>query len=111
MRLDINGIWSDELDPPATGMPADPLSFSVRVKVSLSLRKNRGEQIFYFRTCSRDSVLDTSEEHFVANTLVLDHFSWIRIRQMVELVVSTCPRSKKWGDMYPALLPYLAQEQ
>jgi putative transposase len=69
MLLDIQALWSPDVDPPSGGIPHDVVDFEVLVQVSIGEIKQRGGEVFSLTVCSDmpplDSVRDFVEENAI----------------------------------------------
>ena len=93
MKLEITALWSPDLDPPSEGVPSDLEDFEVLMQVAVSEVGRPGEEVFGFTVCSPSALARVTTDRFFSHTLVLDRFSWSRLKQCLEklfLHVDSC---------------------
>ena len=107
MNLQINHLWSPDLDPPGSGLPTES-GFDVLLQVSLSEVGQAGEEVFGCRVCAPSVLGETPSGRFVTSTLVLDEFSWDLVHRRLETLLRQCDSSSNWSDAIARLRPYLS---
>jgi hypothetical protein len=101
--LVIRDLWSPDLNPPSEGLPPDLRDFEVFVQVAIT-DQSSGVEVFGFNVCSRSRILVGS---FVTQTLVLDEFSWPRLREALEPVLEIASRAGDWDQAIERLASVL----
>ena len=98
MILDVDGMWSSDLVPDASGVtrPPDLTDFSVFVEV------------FVLTVCSPSELERFPSGMFVSHTLVLDRFSWDAIRERLEALLMHVRSAPTWADVITKLSGTLA---
>jgi|SRR5687768_2261775 hypothetical protein len=98
MKLQIEDIWSPDLNPPSTGRPADNRDFDVFVQVALGVAGQLGREVFSVRVCSSSALARTKSGTFVSNTLVLEQFAWATVRGRLAKLIAQCDGCQGWDE-------------
>ena len=98
MRLQVQDLWSPDLDPPSTGEPEDNLDFDIQAQVALGMVDQVGREVFSLRVCSPTALARTEAGTFVTNTLVVEQFSWAALRGRLEKLLAQCNGSRDWDE-------------
>jgi hypothetical protein len=102
MFLEIQDLWSPDLNPPSSGLPPDVRDFSVFMQVTLSQRMHRGEEVFSFFVCSPGRSASDSQHSFC-----LPVFEWSAIERVVFGLLNQCDACKTWEEVVEKLAPQL----
>ena len=103
-------MWSPDLDPPSTGLPADTEDYEVAMQVRLSERGEAGGEVFSFTVCSPSALSDVDSGRFVTHTLVLMPFRWDTLRARLDKLLSQCSSCTTWHEVIDRLLPFLRHD-
>jgi hypothetical protein len=90
MKLEIRSIWSPDPDPPSEGVLSDLEEFEVLMHAAVSDVGRPGEEVFGFTICSPSALASATTDRFVSHTLVLDRFSWSRLKQRLLSRLGVC---------------------
>ena len=108
MKLLIEDLWSPDLVPAPSGLPADLASFRVFVQVALAQQGEPGREVFGFTVASVDRLAEEAEPgRFVSHVLVLDAFSWAAIRGRIENLLQHAESCANWQEAIRVLAGYL----
>lgn len=107
MNLEIQTIWSPDLDPPSGGLPKDTFDFDVFVQVSIGEAGKAGGELFNCRICSASALVNAEPGRFISHTLVLDKFDWSAIRKRMDKLLLHASSCKDWDSVITQLYPCL----
>jgi hypothetical protein len=107
MRLEIQTIWSPDLNPPSEGLPADMEDFHILMHVSLGESEKPGGEVFSFCVSSPSALSKLASNRFISHTLVLDSFDWKSIRKRLEKLLMHTASCKNWDEVTKKLSGYL----
>lgn len=107
MKLEINTIWSPDLNPPSEGLPSDNLDFDVFVQVSISEAEEPGKEVFNFRVCSVSALANTEAGQFINHTLVLNKFDWSEIGNRIDKLLLQASSCENWDCVVNRLNPFI----
>jgi Immunity protein 8 len=99
MKLEIQTIWSPDLDPPSGGTPEDNENFDIWVQVSLGEIGKPGSEVFGLSVTSPEALASKKQERFLSHVLVLNCFSWEIIRKKIEKLLSHTQGCDSWEDV------------
>jgi hypothetical protein len=103
-------MWSPDLDPPSTGLPADAEEYEVAMQVSLRERDEAGGEVFSFTVCSPSALLGVESGRFVTHTLLLMPFRWDALRARVDKLLAQCGSCTTWNEVIDRLSPFLRHD-
>lgn len=87
MKIEIQTLWSPDLNPPSGGLPADLEDYDLFMQVSLGEAGKPGGEVFDFMVCSPSALARVESGSFVSHALVLQPFSWesveIRLKKLL----------------------------
>jgi Immunity protein 8 len=107
MHLTLGTMWSPDLDPSSSGLPADPEDYELPVQVALSEAGKPGKEVFSLTVCSPSALLETESGKFLTHTLVLTPFRWDSLRARLEKLLAQCNSCETWNDVIKRLAPFL----
>ena len=99
MKLEIQTIWSTDLDPPSEGLPPDIENFEIFMQVSLGESGKPGGEVFSFTVSSPSALSTTESNRFISHTLVLDSFDWMSIQKRLEKLLRHATSCKNWDEV------------
>lgn len=99
MKLEIQKIWSPDLNPPSEGFPDDLEDFDLLMQVSLGEPGKPGGEVFSFNVSSPSALAQIESNHFICNTLVLDHFDWASIEKRLEKLLMHVSSCANWNEV------------
>ena len=102
MRLQIEDLWSPDLNPPSSGLPPDVRSFSVFMQVSLSQQAHLGTEVFGFFVFSPDRSAPDCQP-----CVCLAAFEWSDIKQLISVLLEQCRSCSTWDQVVEKLAPQL----
>jgi hypothetical protein len=102
MHLQIEELWSPDLNPPSSGLPPDIRGFCVFMQVALSQQAHHGTEVFGFFVCSPDH-----SAHDNQPCLCLPVFEWSGIRRVVSGLLDQCRSCSTWDQVVEKLAPQL----
>ncbi len=102
MRLQIEDLWSPDLNPPSSGLPPDAGSFSVFLQVALSRQGHRGTELFGFFVCSPGRSAPDCQP-----CLSLPTFEWSAIKRDISALLDQCRTCSTWDEVVEKLSPQL----
>ena len=92
--------YSDELDPPDSGLPRDLRSFNVRIEVDIcDMPKDADSVFFEFYVCSPDHLSRLPLDSFISPTLVIEEFQWKLIDERLEKIMPLGLSSSSWAEI------------
>jgi hypothetical protein len=104
MRLVIKEMWSPNLKPASSGLPADISNFSVPMVVSVSEEGKNDSEEFLFHAC-RPVYSKVRPEP----AMCCDEFDWAAIRERVQGILQECENCATWDDVIEQLAPHMEQ--
>ena len=110
MQLEIQTTWRTDIDPPESGLPADPLDFEVGVQVSIGEIGSPGGEVFSLSVCSVSALSEIESGRFVTCTLILERFDWDIIRVRIGKLLRHCESSQEWTDVISTLSPFMRHD-
>ena len=96
MRLEIESLWSPDLDPPGQGVPEDCSDFEVLVQAEIAEVGKPGSEVFSLVVASPSALSRTESGRFVADTLVLNQFDWAAISSRIHKLLLHCDSCESW---------------
>lgn len=99
MNLEIQSIWSPDLNPPSEGYPEDVFDFEVLLQVSIGEVGKPGGEVFALAVCSSKALLKTESGEFLNNTLVIEKFDWMIIQNRITKLLSFCQSASSWKEV------------
>ena len=108
MKLVVDSLWSPDLTPPSTRVPANATSFRALVQVAVVERGAPGREVFGLTALSPDQLAAAEPGSFISHTLVLQRFSWEEIRTRVEKLLRHTESCSSWSDAIRTLAGYLS---
>jgi hypothetical protein len=103
VNLEIQTVWSPDLDPPTAGEPADLRSFDLLMQVSLGELDKPGGEVFSFSVCSPDQLQNVEHGQFLSHVLVLESFSWAELTQRLQKLLRHTQTATSWAEVISAL--------
>ena len=110
MRLSLGMMWSPDLNPPSSGLPADTEDYELAMQISVSEAGGSGDEVFSLTICAPTALLKTESGRFLAHTLVLAPFSWDTLRARLDKLLAQCGSSDTWDDVIHRLSPFLRHD-
>lgn len=107
MKLEIQTIWSPDLNPPSDGLPSDIEEFDVFLQVSLGDSGKPGGEVFSFSVSSPSALSQVNPNRFISHTLVLERFEWKDIRTSIEKLLRHTDSCTNWNEVIKSLSGYL----
>ncbi len=107
MNLEIQSMWSPDLDPPSSGVPPDRTDFDVLVQISIGDSGAEGSEVFACRVCSAAKVASVEAGQFISHTLVLEKFMWSDVENRIQKLLMHTTLCKDWSCVIKSLSPYL----
>ena len=107
MKLEIQTIWSPDLNPPSEGLPADLEDFDIFMQVSLGEVGKPGGEVFSFSVSSPSALAQIESNRFISHTLVLDYFGWVSIHKRLEKLLMHTASCTNWNEIIRSLSGYL----
>ncbi len=102
MHLQIEELWSPDLNPPSSGLPPDVRSFSVFIQVALSEKAQEGTEVFGFFVCSPGHSAPGCQP-----CVCLPTFDWLAIKRVVSGLLDQCRSCTTWDQVVEKLAPQL----
>ena len=110
MRLSLGMMWSPDLNPPSSGLPADIDEYEIAMQISVSEVGGSGGEVFSLAICTPAALLKTEGGTFLSHTLVLTPFSWDSLRARLDKLLAQCGSCDSWGDVIHRLSPFLRHD-
>lgn len=107
MKLEIQTIWSPDLNPPSEGLPDDLEDFDILMQVSVSEAGKPGGEVFSFNVTSPSSLAQIVSNRFISHTLVLDYFDWESIQKRLAKLLKHTASCRNWSEVIKSLSGYL----
>jgi hypothetical protein len=107
MKIEIQTIWSPDLNPPSEGLPDDLEDFDLLMQVSLGEAGKPGGEVFSFSVSSPSALAKIEPNRFVGHTLVLDYFRWESIKYRLEKLFTHTESCASWIEVINRLAGYL----
>lgn len=105
MKLEVQTIWSPDLDPPSEGLPRDKLDFDVFLQISIGEVGKPGGEVFNCRVCSVSALANAQPGQFISHTLVLEKFDWSEIKKRIDKLLLHVSSCKDWDCVIKQLYP------
>ncbi len=99
MKLQIDDMWSDDLQPSRSGLPENSTDFEIWIYVVLSGVGQIEHHCFVFRVMSPSSLAKLDSLTFIQNTMVLHEFDWDSIRNRLEKLFMYAQDCKDWTSI------------
>jgi hypothetical protein len=96
MKLEIQTLWSPDLNPPSEGLPADLEDYELFMQVSLGEAGKPGGEVFDFTVCSPSALARVELGSFVCHRLVLRPFSWESIEARLRKLIRHAESCADW---------------
>jgi len=96
VKLQVQSLWSTDLNLPQGLSSEGCPDFKVGIQVSIGERAKRGSEMFSLVVCSPSMLPQTESGCFLSNTLVLDSFDWQAILQRIETELMRCDSCLDW---------------
>jgi len=97
MKLQVNSLWSTDLNLPQGDSAFTCPGFKVGIQVSIGDGTNPGGEVFSLVVCSPNMVPDIGPGSDGTNTLVLDYFDWQAILERIEIELQRCNPCPNWA--------------
>lgn len=110
MKLEVQTLWSADVDPPSGGMPTDVEDFNVGVQVSLGEVGQPGGEVFSFTACSPSALGRTGDGRFISHTLLITAFDWVVIKARIEKLLLHVSSCESWAQAIQRLSPFLRHD-
>ena len=107
MKLEIQTIWSSDLNPPSEGLPEDLEDFDIFMQVVLGEVGKPGGEVFNFNASSASALSKIESNRFISHTLVLDSFDWRSIQNRLEKLLRHTASCTNWSEVIKSLSGYL----
>jgi len=107
MKLEIQTIWSADLNPPSDGLPVNLEDFDIFMQVSLGEAGKPGGEVFSFNVSSPSALAQIESNRFISHTLVLDYFDWESIKKRIDKLLMHTASCKNWNEVIKSLSGYL----
>ena len=107
MKLEIQTIWSADLNPPSEGLPEYLEDFDILMQVSLGEAGKPGGEVFSFNVSSPSALAQIESNRFISHTFVLDYFDWKSIKKRIEKLLMLTASCKNWNEVIKSLSGYL----
>jgi hypothetical protein len=98
MKLQIQNVWSPDLNPPSTGSPPDDTDFEILVQVAIGAAGHTGREVFSLRVCSPSALARVEPGTFITSTLVLGQFSWTSLRHRLDRLLAQSDDCRDWVE-------------
>ena len=108
MQIRIKSMWSPDLNPPSSGLPAQAGAFDLLLQVELAAEGIAGEPVYSLRVCTASALAETTDGRFVQCTLVLREFKWEAVANRIEKLLRHCESCQTWKNVESVLAGYLA---
>ena len=111
MKLEVQSIWTTDLNLPPRDVPGQSADFKVGVQVSIGEADTRGGEVFSLVVSSPSMSPHIEPGCFASNTLVLDAFDWSAILQRIETEIMRCESCGDWATAIRQLQGVLRHDE
>ena len=105
MNLEIQSIWSPDLNPPSNGLPENVLDFDVFIQMRIGEVDKSGSEVFGCRVCSTSTLSKSEYGQFISHTLVVKQFDWSEIEKRIEKLLLHVSSCATWDCVIKKLSP------
>ena len=105
MNLELQTIWSPDVNPPSSGLPGDIFNFDIFVQMSVGEVGISGGEVFECRVCSATALATAESGQFISHTLVLDRFEWSAVESRINNLLRHAGSCKDWNCVIKSLYP------
>lgn len=106
MKLELQTLWSPDVNPPSEGLPPDQSNFNVFVQFKVGEVGMPGSEVFNCRVCSVSALAETTPGTFVS-ALVLATFDWSELRRRLETLLLHTTPCDNWVSAIQKLSPFV----
>lgn len=106
MKLELQTLWSPDVNPPSEGLPPDQFNFNVFVQFKVGEVGKAGGEVFNCRVCSASALAETAPGTFVSS-LVLARFDWSELKRRLEKLLLHTASSENWSSVIQKLSPFV----
>ena len=110
MKLQVQSLWSTDLNLPQVKSSNNCSDFKVGIQVSIGEQAKRSSEMFSLVVCSPSMLPQTESGCFLSNTLVLDSFDWQAILQRIETELMRCDSCQDWTTVIHKLSGIMQHE-
>lgn len=96
MKLQVQSLWSTDLNLPQGISSEGCPDFKVGIQVSIGERAKPGSEMFSLVVCSPSMLPQIASGCFLTNTLVLESFDWQAILERIEMELVRCDSCQNW---------------
>jgi hypothetical protein len=97
MKLQVQSLWSTDINLPQGHALDAGTNFKVAVQVSVGEASKPGGVMFSLVVCSPSMLPQADSGCFVSNTLVLEKFDWQAILYRIETELLRCNSCPDWA--------------
>ena len=97
MKLQVQSLWSTDLNVPNADFADECQDFKVGVQVSIGEPGTQQAETFSLVVCSPSALPGIEPGGFHANTLVLKSFDWQEILGQIERKLMQCDSCPNWA--------------
>ena len=97
MKLQVQSLWSTDLNLPQVKSSNNCSDFKVGIQVSIGEQAKRGSEMFSLVVCSPSMLPHAESGCFVSNTLILESFDWQAILHRIETELLRCDSCPDWA--------------
>ena len=99
MDLEIQTIWSPDLNPPSSGYPSNRADFAILLQVSIGERGKAGGEVFSLDVVSPSQLCRYASGTIISYTLVLDYFDWQVVEDRLSKLLRHAALAKNWEQV------------
>ena len=110
MKLQVQSLWSTDLNLPQAEFADQCCDFKVGVQVSIGEQNTRQGEVFSLVVCSPSALPGIEPGRFAANSLVLESFDWQAILGHIERKLMHCNSCPNWATAVQKLSGSLLHE-
>jgi hypothetical protein len=97
MKLQVQSLWSTDLNLPQGNSSGVCSDFKVSVQVAVGEPSKAGGVMFSLVVCSPSMLPHAESGCFVSNTLILESFDWQAILHRIETELLRCDSCPDWA--------------
>lgn len=96
-------MWSPDLNPPESGLPDDIFDFTILAQISIGKVAQTGGEVFNLHVCSPSSLVSIESGKFISQTLVLEKYDYIVIRERIDKLLKHTHSCDNWDSVIKTL--------
>jgi hypothetical protein len=97
VKLQVQSLWSTDLNLPQADFADECSDFKVGVQVSIGEQDTQQAETFSLVVCSPSALPGVEPGGFFANSLVLESFDWQEILGRIERQLMRCDSCPNWA--------------